>query len=741
MKFWQNGNVQTDLPAFGLDFETFSEADITKVGLDNYLNHPSTRPLMASMYTRPQSMGTMTMYAGHQKVVTSYAKRTTFDFVHDPTAAAKFKEAITQQKGFLVAHNAAFEIGVLRLMKIFYPLYRVVDTAVIASEFGGGRSLANASSQLTHVSKLDTGVELIKLFSLPNKHFDFKAPTKEIIQASKELQDKWELFKEYCEQDACASWELASTPSMLLPAPDVEEHKYFHITRRMNELGWKVDIDSVQLMQDRYEQNLEKIHEDFKAKHDPAGELNLNSLKQLTEWCAARGIKANSFNELSVQKLIKAIERRLAKTEDHTTDKAQGWIAVLEMLRTKQELGGSSLKKLEVLLNQTNAKDHRLRDQYLHLGASQTYRTSGRGVQMQNLKRLRNAKDMATLADPSVEWSNEELAENLRQVFTATNPNPDRGALVVGDFSSVESRGLAWMAGATWKLEDYRQGKDLYKVLATKMYHISYDQVTHEQRTAGKVGELSCGYGAGPGAVQSFAEGMGIDLSEDEAKSIVYGWRGTNQEIVSFWNLLDKALHSAVRGAQEMVDVHRGEFYFLFETVLAPTSLREQHPGAASLQISLNNSTTGEVLFTRVFHGVHENGKGNVCYYKPSARKTGPSWLKQYTDPKTKQQRTYDLYGGKLAGILTQSLCRELFFSALSQAQDIFEDEPGVNLVGQFHDEIVVDVDLDECISVTGLDEVCDDLSKAMSNPSIKGSALYGFPLNAEVFYDWRYTK
>ena len=119
------------------------------------------------------------------------------------------------------------------------------------------------------------------------------------------------------------------------------------------------------------------------------------------------------------------------------------------MLRTKQVLGGSSLKKLKVILD-TVGPDGVLRDQYMHCGAGQSFRTSGRGVQMQNLKRLPpQPRGIAELFDPQQDWTNEELAENVRQCFTAHHP---QGSLIVGDFSSVESRGLAYLAGEQWKL-------------------------------------------------------------------------------------------------------------------------------------------------------------------------------------------------------------------------------------------------------------------------------------------------
>src|SRR5690606_11992918 len=152
-----------------------------------------------------------------------------------------------------------------------------------------------------------------------------------------------------------------------------------------------------------------------------------------------------------------------------------------------------------------------LRGQYLHVGAGQTFRTSGRGVQMQNLKRI-GGKPRPINPNRVLVWGNDALSSNIRQVFTASEP---LGKLIIGDLSSIESRGLAYLAGAEWKLDAYAQGKDMYKVQAVSMGLASgYDNVTPAQRQTGKVGELSCGYGAGPGAVRSFAEKMGTELTD-----------------------------------------------------------------------------------------------------------------------------------------------------------------------------------------------------------------------------------
>jgi hypothetical protein len=411
--------------------------------------------------------------------------------------------------------------------------------------------------------------------------------------------------------------------------------------------------------------------------------------------------------------------------------KREGYCDVRFMLATKKILGGSSLKKLKVILENTS-EDDRLHDQYLHVGAGQTWRTTGRSVQMQNLKRfVDEPADMSELDDPDNVWSNDELAENLRQAFTSSDP---MGSLIVGDFSSVESRGLAYLAGAEWKLKAYRQNKDMYKVLAQQIFNVPYDAVLKPQRQAGKVGELSCGYQASGPAVQEFAKGMGIEMSEGEATKLVSDWREVNPETVDFWWKLDAMLHAVIEGTST-VERHVLPYDGLelkMKSKPAPDSLLKQHPGSKTLVLEIWQG--GDCLLRRFFHGCYVRGR-SICYYKPSELKGGDLWKAWYIHPKTKQRTYYSVYGGKIAGILTQSFCREIFFRVLAQVQDWVDFYPNVNIVGQFHDEIVLDWVPTK--GVLDLSSAMIRLEDIMSDPG----SLRSFPLAADIKHDYRYIK
>lgn len=711
--FFHEGNL------IGLDFETYGSVPLPTVGLSNYIRDPHFTPLIARLVGR----------SAGRKIVGRY------DIITDTRTG--MANRLYQDIGdrFIVAHNAPFEKAVLDWLGLCYPADRFVDSAVVARAAGAGSKLEAAAPQLLGQDKMAVGKELIKLFSIPGVYQEMNDTQSFVTDITLAHPEEWVQFGDYCELDAEQGLDIVLNWEWVLTG---DEHSYEAITLAMNETGWHVDIDLVKEMQRRYEDNMSRQLEQFR-NWSGAHELNLNSLKQMKEWCAERGIKATSFDEKHVASLLRRIEKKLEQM-DPSDHKYDGYYEVAELLRTKQVLGGSSLKKLEVILNNVNS-DSRLTDQYLHIGASQTWRTTGRNVQMQNLKRIGDEPaDMAELDDPDVEWDNDELARNIRQVFTATE---DDGFTIVGDFSSVEGRGLAYLAGQADKLQAFRDGLDIYKVGASKQYNVPYDMVSKAQRQFGKVGELSCGYQAGSGAVQSFASGMGVTLTEGEAAKIVNDWREANPLIVDFWWKLDEMLHKVVDAPTMWQEIHRLPFDNLvlkISTIEAPKSLTTQ-VGRAMKSIEVELSQDGGVILRRFFHGVYNRGK-NICYFRPSELKSGDLWKIDYVDQKTKQRRNYSIYGGKLAGILTQSFCREIFFRVLRRVERWVQAYPHIQLVGQFHDEIVLDwkpLRPPAGSSSMWLDQTKARLEDCMSDPGAIG--FPSFPLAADVKHDYRYTK
>ena len=684
---------------WGLDFETYSDVDLPTHGRDRYMSSPNFRPLIA--------------------VLTDGSGSThDYDFVLDPDATKRFQNRLMWLSGrgvTLGAHNADFERDVLRHMfgVEFTSYLRIVDTAVFTRASGGSSSLeASAKQLLPSQRKLESGKSLIQLFCVPHYEEDEEKGPKPFDKTlvHKNLATWSGAFKDYCEQDAALS-------AAYLNLWQSEFYGYLgqkeminneRVTSEMNFTGWPVNVKNVERMLELSERNTAKALEDFRRTIDSeqsrwhldpmTGEvtidppLNFNSTPQLKRWCAARGVRAKSFDALHVDKLLARLKVKIAST-NIAPDKQRCYAEIHAMLEVKKLLGGSALKKLQVILD-TVGEDGRLRDQYVHVGAGQSYRTTGRSVQLQNLKRLGGeGRNMADLWDEAMEWTNTDLAENLRQVFEAQHPN---GELIVGDLSSIESRGLAAVAGAKWKTEAFARGLDMYKVQATKIYSVAYDAVTKAQRSTGKVGELGCGYNAGGAALKDFAEKMGVDMTLQEAKDLVLSWRDTNPEVVKMWGDLDKMLHDFMTGTSphQFADLDSGVRVEIRD-IPVPRALEELLPPEAQGDVMKSAEIKVvipelKLTYCRVIHGLYRLD-GKICYHKPSTAVNGPPWIKEYRNPKTKRLTRYSIYGGKLTGILIQSACRELFFDILRRVQRAFKDTVNVQVIGQFHDEIVLE--------------------------------------------------
>lgn len=683
--------------SIGLDFETWGSRPLPTVGLDNYVSDPQFLPLMAG-------------------VAYSHQPTVVYDFILEPDCKQNFINVaiLAEDVG---AHNAAFEDAVLTSMGV--KLSTLVDTAAVARILGASSRLEFAAAQLLGRPKLEQGKDLMKLFSM-----GAEPPTREFVKAH---YKEWEKYKEYCARDAELSLELMTAwPELAIRS---QERTRWYLTHRMNQAGWKVDIPLVKEMQARYLENCDALLADFQRKYDPKAELNLGSPIQLKRWCEARGIKASSFDEQNVADMIARISKRLDKMK-FGDERYNDYYEVLHLLTVKQNLGGSSLSKLPKILDLVG-EDGVLRNQYMHCGAGQTYRTSGVGVQMQNLKRLNRPMDVTKVYDRGAWWTNDDLAGNLRQVFTA---HREDGFLIVSDLSSIESRALAYLAGEQWKLDEYAKGRDMYRVLGAKMAGLTYEEVPKdsEERRTGKVGELSCGYNAGAGAVQSFAKGMGIELSEIGAQAVVTDWRDTNPKIVAWWQHLQDVLERAMDPTQRLINyspmIHG--LAVRVQRAYTPSSLRKQHLGCSTLEVSLVD-LAGVTLFTRIFQGVYRRGR-DLCYHKPAETVGGMPWKNSYVNPKTKRTEYYKIYGGKLAGILTQSFCRELFFRGLERLAESLPE--GMEIIGQFHDEIVVDWNPDCPLDI-------EQAKLLVKRAMVSESNFPGLPMDAEVKHDYRYTK
>lgn len=707
-----------------IDFETYGATSLPDYGLHNYVNCPTFKVLCA-----------------HVIVITGYGgrKEYTLDFINNDhhhellTQLLAPDEAVDGEGVLIIAHNAAFEKAVLKRLGFPVEKYDFLDTAHIARAMGANGSLANASRQLLTKDKYKAGEHLIKLFCIPgelqvqNESLEFDPAI-----CTMHYADWADMVDNYCKIDTQLSEKLAEMHfNAAYKQVNVEDLEYWDLTQTINETGWHVDVEAVQAMKRQWEHNCTVL----KAQYP---DLNFNSHKQLKAYCKERGVNARSFDELNVKKMLDQVRKKLSASGTYNKPLQE----VLAMLQVKQELAGSSLKKLDKILNNVG-DDNRLRDQYVHFGAGQTGRTSGRTVQMQNLKRLRNPIDMSSI--DTTQHDNATLAENIRQVFTAESP---KGVILTGDLSAIESRGLSWLANEAWKIQAYRENRGVYEELAARMLKIVIGDVGLAERATGKLGELSCGYGAGPKAVKDFAERMGTILTDEEARNMVTDWRAACPKTVDLWHRLRDAMFHAVKHcttSRVKVGPDSSLYHVSFEPHKTPDSLRKKSAVSIVMSMQLDHASgITTTIFNRVFHGVHLVGR-DIRYFKPTSNKGGEAWSDTYINPKTKRREHHKLHGGKLTGILTQSMCREIFFSRLKAVNNRVSTNPSMRLVGQFHDEVNIEINPSpEDMAEEGelgyrhfIESTAYWLEEVLSFQSL----FTGLPMAASVAYDYRYVK
>ena len=377
--------------------------------------------------------------------------------------------------------------------------------------------------------KMDEGKDLIRFFCGPVK------PTKtnggRTRNRPEDAPEKWELFKAYNRRDVEVEMRIAEKLSSL-PVPD-EVWQQYHESEAINDRGIAVDRALVR----------SAIRLDAMAQHALTEEMqaitdvgNPRSVQQMKEWLAQNGLEVESLGKKEVATLISTAPEPLRT-----------------VLTLRSEIAKSSVKKYTAMQNALCA-DGRLRGMFMFYGANRSGRFSGRIVQLQNLYRnslpdLPEARSLVRKGDyESIETLYDSvpgvLAECTRTAFI---PSPGNH-YVVADFSAIEARVLAWMAGETWREKVFEDGGDIYCASASQMFHVPV--VKHGEnghlRQKGKIAELALGYGGSVGALRAMGA-LEMGLEEAELQPLVDAWRTANPRIVQFWWNIDRAVKQAVQ--------------------------------------------------------------------------------------------------------------------------------------------------------------------------------------------------
>ena len=623
------------------DFETRSELDVKDVGAYVYAKHPSTEAMCLA-------------YRIDEGDIKLWRKG-------DPKPHEIIRHV--ELGTLFVAHNIEFDANIwehtLGWPRI--PLWQRRDTAAMVAAMSLPRSLEKAVEALKLPVKKDMeGSKLMKKMAKPRR------PSKLNPAKYWELPEQIERLHEYCKQDVVTESMLAKK---VRPLSDMEE-KVFQTTNAYNERGVFVDVPTCKTVVDMLAQGRERAFARMPKYGLPEDALSRVAL--LTKWVQEQGVDTDNLRKQTVSDLLR-------------TDLPQH---VREVLELRQDVGKTSTAKYDSLINRTD-NDGRLRGSLMYHGAS-TGRWSGRGAQPQNLPRG-SVKDtdgaIEALKTGDLEWAEMlynksifEIASScLRGMFTASPGNK----LAICDYSAIEARVLAWLAGQEDTLEVFRGHGKMYEHAAAGIYNKKMEDITKDERFIGKVASLALGYQGAAGAFINMANTYGVQVEEKRAKSIVDGWRDNNKNVVKYWHGVAEHARKAIR--QE-------------GTVISYRHLKFQYKNRY-LRLAL---PSGRVL---IYPGAFL--QGNKIKFRDS------------------MYGITDTYGGKLVENVTQAVARDLLAHAWVKCE-----EENLPVVISVHDELVIDVP-EDFDGLPVLKQIMIDLPDWAA----------GLPIGAEGFESFRYRK
>ena len=630
-----------------IDIETRSDKDISKCGVYAYTDTPYFDILLFAYSIDGQPVQVVDTANGEE--------------IPENVLAALADENVVKR-----AFNCNFErVCLSKYLRENYPQYfqsysidedTVGDflnpeswhcSMIHARTLGLPSSLAEVGKVLgIEQQKMTDGKALVKFFCVPYDTIDgvpqFHSPT--------DYPDKWEIFKAYNKRDVEAELEI-DRKLLRFPVPDFL-WKEFYLDQEINDRGILVDMQLAD----------KAISLDAEAKEELTAEMkrltgveNPNSVYQLLDWLETQGYKSDSLGKTQVQELIKTAKE-----------------PVKSVLQMRLQLSKSSVKKYTAMKN-TACSDNRARGMFSFYGASRTGRWAGRNVQLQNLPQnhlpdLSEARELVKYGSfEDIQMLYDDVPDTLSQLIrTAFIPRQGM-KFIVADFSAIEARVIAWLAGEEWRMKAFANGEDIYCASASKMFGVPV--VKHGEnghlRQKGKISELACGFGGSVGAMKAMgADSLG--LSDTELKQIVTDWREASPHITEFWWAVDRAVKKAIKG-KTATKTHG--LLFSYE--------------AGFLFIRLPSGR--RLAYAKPYIGKNKFGGESVTYMGINAQK---KWDR------------LESYGPKFVENCVQGIARDLLMYSMQTLSQYF-------IVGHIHDEMII-----ECPKDTKLDEICQQMAR-----------------------------
>ena len=618
------------MKTLSIDIETFSPEPLAKCGVYRYCQAPEFEMLLFGYSVDSGPVQVVDLAAGERIPADVLAALT------DP-AVSKW------------AFNAQFE-RVCLSRYLGYPVGRYLDpdswycTMVWSATLGLPLSLEGVGAVLgLEKQKLKEGKDLVRYFCTPAKAKDGSA----FRRLPTDAPEKWISFKAYNLRDVETEMSIQQKLSRFPVSP--EEWDNYHLDQRINDRG--ILLDRILVTQAiRCDERFKRTH--LEQARSVTGLENPNSPAQLKAWLAEKGVEAESLSKASVLELL---------------SHAEGEVELALSLR--QELAKSSVKKYTAM-ESVVCPDDRARGLIQFYGANRTGRFAGRLIQVQNLPQnhLPDLKQARTLVRDGSFDAVELLYDSVPLVLselirTAFIPKPGC-RFFVADFSAIEARVIAWIAGEQWRQEVFAQGGDIYCASASQMFHVPVVKhgVNGHLRQKGKIAELALGYGGSVGALKAMGA-LNYGLTEDELKPLVDAWRKSNPRIVKLWWDVDRAAATCVR---DRVPAETHGIRFLYQSGMMFIVL----PSGRKL------------VYVKPKMGVNRYGSESVTYEGVGEQK---KWLR------------LESYGPKFVENIVQATARDILVEAMRRLESA-----GYQIVMHVHDEAVIEAPTD-----SSLEDIC----------------------------------
>lgn len=637
-----------------IDIETYSDVDLKKSGVYPCFESPNFEILLIG-YAVDEGPVKVFEYDDHVKLIR---------FLSICVIAEE-----------LIAHNATFERLAFAAKAINLPRWSC--TMVKAAYCGLPPSLDEAGKALgLPIQKDATGKALIRYFCQPCK--PTKANGGRTRNRPEDAPEKWQAFKNYLRDDVATMRELHKA----LQKYDFTEQENYELDQKINDYGVTLEAD---LIKNAIKLDRETTHRLTVEARKLTGLDNPNSLTQLGEWLTDRlGEDVENLRKDTVKDLL--------------TQTAEG--PVKRALELRLMTSNASVKKYQAAAAYI-CKDGRARGLFRFYGAGRTGRWAGRGIQLQNMPRnymktLKEARELVKQGDFDTLAFLYDDAQQVLKELTRTMLIPPKGwKFLVADFSAIEARVLAWLAGETWRLEVFETHGNIYEASAAAMFGVDIASIDKGSpyRQKGKIAELALGYQGGVGALKQMG-GEAMGLSENEMRQIVDRWRNANPAIATYWRKVEKAATLALKNPGKVTKVGAVNFEYNREALVV--TLPSGRP----------------LVYQRARIGAGRFGDV-IKYYG--------------TDQTTGRWALLETYGGKLVENIVQAVARDLLAFSLKSV-----DAAGFRIVMHVHDEIVVEEP--DYLAAERFTDLLQEMTK-------KPRWAYGLPLDADGFICEFYQK